>query len=1016
LGTGVSGGRPEPSALPHAINLSFEEIAMKSATVRHTRIVAIALLCGVTPVLAQQASITGLVTDSASRRALVSAQVLVGGTTLRALTDRTGRFRFDNAPPGAVTLRVLLIGYKQMTRVVTVAAGVAATADFALQSAPIGLDAVVVTATGEQTQREQSNAIHTFDAGDITSKAPVLDMSNLLSARAPGLIVQDAGGTTGTGTRIRIRGSNSLSLSNEPVVYVDGVRVENGPSSISVGVGGQTPSRINDINPNDLETVQVAGGPSASALYGTDAANGVIQIRTKQGKPGPTRWDVYAEGGVLNDVATYPANYRGADAIDSTCTLIQSISQGAGKCTQTRLHVFNPIETFSPFRTGHRQEYGVAASGGSDQTTYYVSGHWNQELGVYAANQNRQVSVLANLHQQAGPRADFQARVGYTSGKLRLPENDNNSLGVVSSAFLGRADTINQGYGFLTPAQSFSILTFQTIDRFTGSFQTNFRPWEWLVVHGVAGIDFTSRFDEKTFPTGAIPAAFSGSLNAGQRSANPFQLYNWTGTVDATASFVLTPTVTSTTTAGAQYFKNVFHGVIANRTLGLAAGTGSLTGGVVPFDSETTQSFVTFGKFVEERVGIRNRLFLAGALRNDRNSAFGAKFGDIIYPKVSASWVISEEPFFPQTGALNTLRLRAAWGQSGVHPGPLAALDFYNATPVLVGSADVPGITIGNLGNQGLKPERTREVEVGFEADAFRQVVHVDFAYYDKASRDALVARKLAPSLGSSDTTFANIGEVSNKGVEVTAAVRVIDRPSLSVNLNATAWGNRNRLVTFNDTTIKAIIFGLGGFSQRHQPGYALGSYFLVPYTYADRNRDGVVDTSEVSLGPAATFLGQPYPDHGVTLSADVTFLRRLRLYALLDGRYGNKQLNFTEEFRCLPPRNNCRALNDKTASLADQAAAAANLKNTSAGYVEDGSFTKLREVSVTYFAPEAWARKVGATALTVSVAGRNLATWTSYKGVDPELNEAGQNNFTTADFLTQPPVRYFIGRINVTF
>src|SRR5205085_2759650 len=311
--------------------------------------------------------------------------------------DRAGRFRFDAVPAGGVTLRVLLIGYKPSSRTIRVTAGEGATADFALQSAPIGLDAVVVTATGEQTQREQSNAIHRFDAGDITSKAPVLDMSNLLSARAPGLIVQDAGGTTGTGTRIRIRGSNSLSLSNEPVVYVDGVRVENGPSSISVGVG-----------------------------------------------------------------------------------------------RQTRLHVFNPIETFSPFRTGHRQEYGVAASGGADQTTYYVSGHWNQELGVYAANQNRQVSVLANLHQQAGPRADFQARVGYTSGKLRLPENDNNSLGVVSSAFLGRADTINQGYGFLTPAQSFSILTFQTIDRFTGTFQTNVRPWEWLVVHGVAGVDFTS--------------------------------------------------------------------------------------------------------------------------------------------------------------------------------------------------------------------------------------------------------------------------------------------------------------------------------------------------------------------------------------------------------------------------------------------------------------------------------------------------------------------------------------------
>ena len=706
--------------------------------------------------LAQQASVAGRVTDSASHHPLVSAQVYVSGTTLRTLTDQSGRFHFEKVPPGSVALRAVLIGYRAATRTITVAPGEAASVDLSLSFTPFGLEAVVVTATGAQTEREQGNAIHKVDPADITSKAPVLDMSNLLNGRAPGLLVQDAGGTTGSGTRTRIRGSNSLSLSNEPVIYVDGVRVENGASSISVGVGGQTPSRLNDINPNDLETVQVAGGPSASVLYGTDAANGVIQLQTKQGKPGPTRWEVYAEGGALNDITTYPANYRGADALDSTCTLI---SQVANKCTQSQLHIFNPIEAFSPFRTGHRQEYGVAASGGTDQTTYYVSGHWNQELGVYQANENRQVSVLANLHQQASSHLDFLARAGYTSGKLRLPENDNNSLGVLSSGFLGHADTVNQGYGFLTPQQSFSILTFQTIDRFTGSFQANYRPAEWLVVQGVAGIDFTSRFDERTFPTGAIPAAFSGSLNAGQRSANPFQIYNWTGTVDATASFVLTPTVTSTTTVGAQYFKNNFHGVVASRSLGLAAGTGSLAGGVVPFDSETTQPVVTFGKFIEERVGIRDRIFLAGALRNDRNSSFGIKFGDVVYPKLSGSWVISEEPFFPRTSRLNTLRLRAAWGQSGVHPGPLDAVQYYAATPVLVGGVDVPGITVGNLGSQTLKPERTSEVEVGFEADGLNQMLHLDVAYYDKSSRDALVARHLAPSLGTSDTRFENLGE-----------------------------------------------------------------------------------------------------------------------------------------------------------------------------------------------------------------------------------------------------------------
>src|SRR3989449_704579 len=409
------------------MNSSPEDIAMN----RYHISSGVTLLAGLLALptsasLAQWAAVAGRVTDSASHHPLVSAQVYVGGTTLRTLTDPSGRFRFDHVPPGAVTLRVVMIGYKQVARAVTVAAGEAPTIDFALQSVPVGLDAVIVTATGEQTQREQPNAIHKLDPADITSKAPILDMSNLLSGRAPGLLVQDAGGTTGSGTRTRIRGSNSLSLSNEPVIYVDGIRVENGASSISVGVGGQTPSRLNDINPNDLETVQVAGGPSSSVLYGTDAANGVIQIQTKQGKPGPTQWDVYAEGGVLNDITTYPANYRGADSRDSTCTLINQL---AGAC-------------------------------------------------------------------------------------VHLPETDNTALGVLSSGFLGRADRVNQGYGFLTPQQSFSILTFQTIDRFTGSFQGNSRPAEWLVVRGVAGIDFTSRFDEKTFLTGAIPAAFSGALNA----------------------------------------------------------------------------------------------------------------------------------------------------------------------------------------------------------------------------------------------------------------------------------------------------------------------------------------------------------------------------------------------------------------------------------------------------------------------------------------------------------------------
>ena len=988
---------------------------MRFATSRTFLPLAPALLLALCawPAAAQQATIEGRVVDSTSRQPLISAEVLVVGTTIRALSDREGRFRITNAPAGAVTLRAKFIGYRVGVQSITATVGQTANVDFPLVAAPVGLEAVVVTATGNALQREQGNAVHSVDPTDIISKGAPTSLADALSGRAPGLLIQNSGGTTGSGTRVRIRGSNSLSLSNEPVIYLDGIRVENGSSSISVGVGGQTPSRLNDIDPNDLERVQIAGGPSANVLYGTDAANGVINLQTKQGKAGPTRWDAYAEGGISNEITTYPANYRGLDALDSLCTLISTV-RASNPCVQTRLLSFNPLETNSPFRTGHRRQYGLSASGGTEQTTYYLAGHFADEQGVYAVNTNRQTSFLLNVHQLVGAKFDVLARAGYTASRLRLPENDNNSNGVLSSGFLGRADTINQGYGFLTPQQSFSIHTFQTIDRFTGSILPTYRPQEWLTINGALGVDFTSRFDEKTFVPGAIPASFSATSSAGSRAANPFQIYNWTASVNATASFVLTPSITSATTAGFQYFRDIFHGVLASRQ-NQTAGTGSLGGGVIPADSETTQPVATLGKYLDERVGINNRIFFDGALRTDKNSAFGVKFGNILYPKLSVSWVISEESFFPRSDKVNTLRLRAAWGHSGVHPGPLDGQEYFSPTPVVVGNVDLPGVTAGNLGNRDLKPERTREVEVGFEAGFFRDLAHLDFAYYDKSSSDALIAVVLEPGLGGPTTQFENLGRVSNKGVEISANVTPVRRPNLEVNVNASAWGNRNRLIELGPG-IAPITFGLGGASQRHQPGYALGSYFMTPYTWRDANSDGIVDTTEVTLGSAPVFFGQPFPDHGLGLSADVTIWRHVRLYALLDGRFGNKLFNSTEQFRCLPPRNNCRALNDTAASLADQAAAAANLKGTQAGYIEDGGFTKLREVSVTFFAPTAWSHALGASDLSFAIVGRNLATWTKYRGVDPELNEAGQNNFTTADFLTQPPVRYFIGRVNITF
>ncbi len=964
-------------------------------------------------------AVAGRVTDKATGQPMVSVQVTISPSTRGALTDREGRYRIENVATGLVEIRGRFIGYAIGVQTVTVLAGETATVDFALTPSPIGLEAVVVTASGaEQRVREQGNAVSVIDAAKTTEVAAPTNLADLLNSRAPNVTVLPSGGTSGTGSRLRIRGSSSLSLSNEPIIVVDGIRVETGAASNSIGVGGQSPSRLNDINVDEIETIEVVKGPSAGALYGTDAANGVIQIRTKRGRPGPTRWTAYAEGGSLSDITAWPANFTSVSnrpvgqppGPGVSCTLT-SAAATTNPCVIDTVRSFNPLETNTPFRQGLRQQYGVSASGGSEQTTFFLSGDFEREKGIYTINDLRRVALRANVSNQVSRLLDIQASTGYTSSQLQLPQNDNNALGIVSSGLLGRADTINQGYGFLRPSQVDNIFVAQRVERYSGSIQATFHPWGFLALRGIVGTDVTNRFDEATTPPGKVP--FNVTTFEGTRNSNRTQIFNHTVNFSATATHRFTADVTSNTTASLQYFKNLFAQTLASGRK-LVGGTTTLNGVVVPTVGESIDEFITLGGYVEEQIAIRDRLFLTAAVRGDDNSAFGASFDFITYPKFGASWVINEEPFFPQISFLNSLRLRAAYGRSGRQPGPNDALTFFSPVAVATNNTDAPAITVGGLGDASLKPERTREYEVGLDADLLSSRVHFEFTFYDKNSKDALIARRLAPSLGVSDTRFENLGEVSNKGVELVLTAQVISRPNFGWNVSASAWGNRNRLVELGPG-ITPIIFGLGGASQRHEEGYPLGGYWGVPYTFRDADGDRLIDASEVIPGAASVFQGTPFPTHGGTISTEVNLLRHFRVYGLLDGRFGNKLDNSTEGFRC--GFGICRGRRDPTASHAQQAAAIANVfYGLETGFFEDAGFVKLREVSLTYIAPAQWASRIGANALSFTLTGRNLATWTDYTGVDPELNTSGQTNFNTADFLTQPPVRYFIARVNVTF
>jgi TonB-linked SusC/RagA family outer membrane protein len=989
---------------------------------------ALAIATLPTTLLAQErGTITGRVTDE-NGQPLAGAQVAVQGTELRAVTNAQGQYRLVNVPAGSRTLRVGQIGREAAERTVTVAAGETATANFALPAAALALEGLVVSATGQvQRRREVGNAVSNVNIEDV-ELAAVDNVSQLINGRAAGVIVQQSGGTTGTGARIRIRGSNSISLSNEPLLIIDGVRVDNNPTSNSVAIGGQTPSRLNDINSEDIESIEILKGPAASALYGTAAANGVIQITTKRGRSGQTRFRAYTEQGTQENRTDFPANFgrlgvRPNGSRTFRCSL-DLISRGLCRPESDELLVFNPLEEASPFRDGYRQKYGVNLSGGGEQVTYYVSGDFEDEEGIYENNELQRANLRANFRANVTPQFNVSVSTGYVASDLLLPQNDNNLLGVVSGALLGfpfrtpdsfgfvRANTA--GYVLVGPDLLNELVARQDIRRLTGSGTVNWLPAPWLNFVATAGLDEVNRFDTETLGGGVFPAIFS--LDEGFRTGNRVQIGNYTGTVTGTATFDLTPSIVSSTSVGGQYLGERFEGVFASGAR-LLAGTRSLSGLSARFSiNEVNTDVRTVGGFAQQQFSWEDRRFLTLALRGDDNSAFGADFGFVLYPSVSASWVITEEGFFPQTGFLGSLRLRAAYGESGLRPTFRQADTFFDPVTASVSDQDVPAFQVGGTGNLDLEPERSREIELGFDAGLFGDRANLEFTFYNKRSEDALVQRRLAPSVGLSQSQFVNLGEVRNTGAEVALRALVIDRPNFAWNVNVTASTNENELEDLGEG-VEPIIFGLGGSSQRHQEGFPLGGYWGRRIErFNDDNGNGIIERGEVELSAEDEFIDSPIPTRQASFSTDLTLFRFAKLSGLLDYKGGYSLNNSTNFFRCASSFANCREAFDATAPLEDQARYIAGLQGARGQYVEDASFARLRELALTLNAPTGLARRFQAEGLSLTLAGRNLALWTDYTGLDPELNFAGQANFSTAEFLTQPPLRQFTARVEVTF
>ncbi len=950
---------------------------------------------------AQAGSVSGVVLEARTNRPLSEAVVRVDGTSISARSNNRGQFTLSGLSGVTVSITVTRIGYQPRTQPVSVGA---TDVTVHLTESALKLDELVVTGqAGETQKRALGNVVGVLDLAATQEVAPSKNIQEALSVAVPGVQIQRASGQLGTGGVTRIRGVSSLSLSSEPIIFIDGVRADNTAGSNSIGFagGGDKPSRINDLDPNDIASIQVLKGPSAATLYGTEASNGVIQIITKRGAAGRPTWTVEGRAGAnwLRHPATlYPGvYYRDGNGDIQHLNLIENDQRlGFG----------------SPFSTGVPLGGTASVQGGTEAIRYFFSGSYDRDEGIVDYNWQNKLNAVGNLSYSASDKVKIDLNIGFTRAKTRSASATQPMTTYLvwacpnsscqDGSGLGPNDAARGWLAAVRPEDFNDIEGYDNVDRSRVGITFTHRPTSWLNHRLTVGGDFTDDASSNYFPRGSnVGFGFPQGAKFVQNDRSSFLTFDYS----ATASVNVTSSLNAQTSGGVQYYRKQFTQISGQGEGFPIRGVNTVSGGGVRQGFEDPNFNLenkTLGVYVQEQLGYKNRFFLTGAVRGDDNSAFGVNYNFVVYPKVSASWVVSDEPFFGKSSFLTALKLRAAWGKAGQQPNAFAAVRTYGPSS---GNGGTPTVTPLNVGNPDLKPEVTREIEAGFDASLFNDRMSVEATYYDKVTQDGILSRLISPSSGFPGNQFINIGQFSNRGFEFAVDGSIINNRNLRVNLRGTLATNRNRIDDLGqDSPIPNT--GIGTSTGAYnKTGFAMGSFFYKKVVSADLVSPGVVSNvmceggtnfgkGDGSVVPCASapliYYGQPTPTWLSSFSADVTW-KRFRLVAVAEFQGGHWMDDGNLAASHVFFNNSLAAVQQTDPILvAYQTVVADQLFAT--GAIKAG-FGKLRNVSLTYDFPRGLAGMLGGSRGSLTLTAANLFTlWRAQDGtfgakaVDPEV------------------------------
>ena len=1054
--------------------------------------------------VAQQAATVRGVVRSDQGGVLTGASVAIPSLGVGATTRADGSYQFTipAARVSGQTVRIIarFVGYSPDSATINLSGPV--TQDFTLRVNPLRLGEVVVTGAGTETTRERlGNVINTVDSTLLQRAGEPQNVVSGLAGKIPNVDIRTQSGEPGSSASIKIRGATSVLGTNQPLFVVDGQPIDN--TTIATGSAGAstvTQNRASDLNPNDIQTVDILMGSAASAIYGARAANGVVLITTKKGTAGPTRYSLLSSAGfdmVDPNVPLQTTYGQGSGGVTASCTGLDcsATSLSWGGLLPATTPIFDHLDEI--YRTGSTWDNTLSVSGGNERTTFYLSGGLTLQNGVIEGPNNtydRSTIRLKGTHQlmdnfEVGGNfnyANTQGRYvqkgsnvsGLLLGALRTPPNFDNS------AYLDPVSGLHRSYRFPNPSAGSLTLgrgydnPFFTLNnpgntselgRFIGNITLDYRPTDWLRIQETLGADDYADQRRESLPL--------TSSNGPDGSVTRYDITNLEldHNLLVTALHTFNPSFNGTLTLGQNLNSRrnrqmLVQGLTLNAPEPLAL-QNTLTW--VPSEFRSTRHIE--GYFVEGTANLYDQLYITAGARRDGFSTFGESNRTAWFPKASAAWTFSNYfDYDRNSNGLNFGKLRAAYGETGREPPVYATISALTSLTLFgsgyqdfinVSQSGFGGLVSGTaLGNSDLRPERSKELEAGVDLSFFRQRVDLGFTWYNKKSTDVILQVPVNASQTGALTALSNGATIKNNGIELTLNTRPYTNPDFAWEIGGNFGRNRNKVESllgaeFVPYNTEGFTGSLGSSSVGEPVGVIRGSDFARCGRGLTIVINGVATDIDAACGnapagalylaanglpvgdPTDRVIADPNPDWTAGLNTSIKIKNRVTLSGLLDMRHGGEVWNGTRgalyrfgthkdtEIRSRTDgKFGENFLTDVYPTVAGPGVGVVAFSTpaqwqswfTGNGgsassyqyqFIEDGSFVKLRELSAAVNFDNNWIRnRLGFSSVDLRLSGRNLFTWTSYTGLDPESNLGGAEYLTQGfDFFSSPTTRSFV-------